>query len=239
MPRSPRSFPGPSPGAGPAASSARFVRAEVGVVRRRAVGRDVHAHLQPAARVVVHARHVLAALILVADVVADDAVRIAATARHAAARVVEVILAVAIVALLDLVADDPADQGTAQRLRRAVVAELVADHAAGHGADRGTLADARLVLGAHFLEVADARVPALVALDRGLIQRPRFDHARRVGTIVTRVVAVIAVVVLAEGDRCGRGEDRAHGDGEGLFHGDLHWGIPMGQGPRKRRSTPP
>src|SRR5690606_27247145 len=133
-----------------------------GVLRDVVVGRAVTLHVapqaQPLAGIAIQARHVLAAVVLVAHGVTLDISR--RPGSHAAAGEVEVFLGVAVAALLQLVAEQAAQNRAGRRAGAAV--DLVAQHAARDGAEGGALADARALLLAHFLVVARARIPAFL-----------------------------------------------------------------------------
>jgi hypothetical protein len=74
----------------------------------------------------------------------------------------------------------------------------VAEHPAGHRADRGALADAGAVLAAHLLERAGTRVPALLPLAAGG-DLAALDHAREVTVSVTVAIAAQRLASLVVG----------------------------------------
>src|SRR5258708_15230931 len=144
-------------------------------VDRRAGLADVLADAQRAARGVGHAGGVFLAAVAVADVIALQGAP--TLGDPAAARIVEVVLRVAVVLLVDLVADEAAQERAAQGGAGAAVVELVADHAADHGAGDRAVHVAVMGLAA-LLVVTRARVPALFAAVRALLDGARVDHAR-------------------------------------------------------------
>src|SRR5258708_25324030 len=145
-------------------------------VDRRAVLADVLTHAQRAARGLRHAGGVFQAAVDVADVIALQGAP--ALGHHAAARIVEVVLRVAVVLLVDLVADEAAQERAAQGGAGAAVVELVADHAADHRAGDRAVHVAVMGLAA-LLVVTLAPVPALFAPALGLIDGARVEHSRQ------------------------------------------------------------